>query len=182
MVGISGWACNVNRVSARVRQWFTFPDPVNETSARLVAAGVVAQALVFLVVREWWVLVPLAFGFLARVAAGPRFSPLGRVVTQMVTPRLRGTHRLVPGPPKRFAQAIGLTFSSGALMAELIGGGTLAVLLIAALAVAASLESFAGLCLGCVAFQRLMQWGVIPASICEDCNDISRRVSRPVAG
>ena len=74
-----------------LRSWFrsSFPNPVNETSARLVAAGVVAQAVVFLVVREWWVLVPLAYGFVARVLAGPRFSPLGRVVTQVVTPRLR---------------------------------------------------------------------------------------------
>ena len=33
------------------KRFFEFPNPVNETSARLVAAGVVAQAAVFLTVR-----------------------------------------------------------------------------------------------------------------------------------
>jgi len=155
---------------------FSFPDPVNETSARLVAAGVVVQAIAFLAIRQWWLLVPLAFGFLARVAAGPRFSPLGRIVTQLVTPRLHRQHRFVPGPPKRFAQAIGLTFSGAALVAQLSGGDTLAVVLVAGLLVAASLEAFAGLCLGCVVFQRLMRWGVIPASVCRACNDLDARI------
>ena len=156
----------------RPSQFFTFPDPVNETSARLVAAGVVLQGVVFLAVRQWWVLVPLVFGFAARVAAGPRFSLLGRAVTQFVTPRLRRDHRMVSGPPKRFAQAIGLTFSASALIAELLGGNVVAIVLIAGLVVAAALESFVGLCLGCMAFQRLMQWGVIPQSVCVSCNDI----------
>ena len=63
------------------RALFRFPDPVDETSARLVAAGVVVQAVVFLLVREGWLLVPLVYGFAARVAAGPTFSPLGQLVT-----------------------------------------------------------------------------------------------------
>ena len=68
---------------------FGFPNPVNETSARLVAAGVVAQGAVFLVFRQWWLLVPLVYGFLARVLGGPRFSPLGQFVTRVVTPSTR---------------------------------------------------------------------------------------------
>lgn len=157
-----------------LRSWFrsSFPNPVNETSARLVAAGVVAQAAVFLVVREWWVLVPLAYGFVARVLAGPRFSPLGRVVTQVVTPRLRVEHRFVPGPPKRFAQGVGAAFSLGALAASLAGADTLAVVLIAGLTVAAALEALFAVCLGCIVFGRLMAWGLVPADVCESCNDV----------
>lgn len=186
-VGIRSWPSIVGSVSTRPQpgrlgRLFTFPDPVNETSARLVATGVVLQGVIFLVVREWWVLVPLAVGFLARVAAGPRFSPLGRLVTQVVTPRLHRQHRLVPGPPKRFAQGMGLTFSAAALVAQLSGSHTLAVVLIAGLVVAASLEAFAGVCLGCIAFARLMRWGVIPESVCEACNDIGRRVAGRPAG
>jgi hypothetical protein len=51
--------------------------------------------------------------------------------------------------------------------------------LIAGLTFAAGLEAFAGFCLGCVIFGRLMTWGVIPAEICEECNDISKRLARP---
>ncbi|MBI5088938.1 MAG: DUF4395 domain-containing protein [Actinobacteria bacterium] len=164
-----------------IRSIFSFPDPVNETSARLVAAGVVAQSVAFLAIREWWALVPLAFGFVARVAAGPRFSPLGRLVTQVVTPRLHVQHRFVPGPPKRFAQAIGVVFSVGALVAQLAGSTPVAVVLIAGLTVAASLEAFAGVCLGCIAFRRLMRWGVIPEAVCEACNDLGLRAGTPAA-
>ena len=47
-----------------VQQFFRFPDPVNETSARIVVAlGVVVQAVAFLVLREGWILVPLVYGF-----------------------------------------------------------------------------------------------------------------------
>ena len=53
---------------------FSFPNPVNETSARLVAAGAVTQSVAYLVLREWWVLLPLAYGFVARVLSGPRLD------------------------------------------------------------------------------------------------------------
>jgi hypothetical protein len=50
--------------------------------------------------------------------------------------------------------------------------------LIALILVAASLEAFAGFCLGCVMFARLMRAGVIPEAVCEACADLSR--PRPV--
>jgi hypothetical protein len=159
-------------------RWFGFPNPVNETSARLVAAGVVAQAVAYLVTRQWWVLVPLAYGFLARVLSGPRFSPLGQFVTRVATPRLRGVeHRFVPGPPKRFAQGVGLVFSGGALVALALGSAPVALVLIAGLTVAATLEAVFAICLGCIVFARLMRWGVIPDTVCEECNDITRRLA-----
>ena len=160
-----------------VRKLLTFPNPVNETSARLVAGGVVAQAIGFLAVRQWWLLVPLAYGFLARVLAGPRWSPLGQFVTRVVTPRLDLHHRLVPGPPKRFAQGMGLVFSSGALLAWGVGAHPITYVLIAGLIVAATLESVFAICLGCLVFNRLMRWGVIPDDVCSDCNDVSRRLA-----
>jgi len=57
-----------------VKRLLSFPNPVNETSARLVAAGVVLQAVVFLLLGQWWILVPLAYGFIARVLTGPPLS------------------------------------------------------------------------------------------------------------
>jgi hypothetical protein len=161
-----------------VRRPFGFPNPVNETSARLVAAGVVAQAVAFLVLRQGWVLVPLAYGFLARVLSGPRFSPLGQLVTRVITPRINVDHRLVPGPPKRFAQGMGVAFSGAALLAWALGGHVVSYVLIGGLLVAATLESVLAICLGCVVFDRLMRWGWIPAHVCEECNNLSRRLVR----
>ncbi len=151
-----------------VRRLFQFPDPVNETSARLVAAGVVLQAAVFLVFREGWLLVPLVYGFLARVLTGPTLSPLGQLVTRVITPRLGNEHRFVPGPPKRFAQGIGLAFTGGAAAAWALGAQAVGIVLIAALLIAATLEAVFALCLGCIAYRFLWE--------CDDCDDISERL------
>ncbi len=152
---------------------FTFPDPVNETSSRLVAAGVAVEATVFLAVQEWWLLIPLVGGFLARVATGPTLSPLGQFVTRVVTPRLAVDHRFVSGPPKRFAQGIGLAFTAGASVAWFLGVPLVSWLLIGALLIAATLESVFAVCLGCVAYRFVWE--------CDDCDDISERLRSALA-
>jgi len=163
-----------------MRKLVRFPNPVNETSARLVAAGVVLQCVAFVVFRQGWQLIPLAYGFVARLAAGPTFSPLGQLVTGVVTPALAAsgiprTATFVPGPPKRFAQGIGAALSVGALVAWVFGAPTIAIALVAAITVAATLESVFAVCLGCVVFNRMMAWGIIPDTVCEACRDISLR-------
>jgi hypothetical protein len=151
-----------------VRALFSFPDPVNETSARIVAAGVLVEAALFLVFREGWLLVPLVYGFAARVLTGPTLSPLGLLATRVVTPRLRVEHRYVPGPPKRFAQGIGLAFTGGAAVAWACGAPLVTYGLLGLLVVAASLEAFLAICLGCIVYRFL--WD------CPECNDISERL------
>ena len=159
----------------RMTKRFPFPNPANETSARLVAAGVVLISTTFLLTNSTLVLVALAYGFAARVAAGPAFSPLALLVTRVVTPKLNFNHKFVPGPPKRFAQTIGLVFSSSALLLALLDFSLAAKLVIAGLIFAALLESVFAICLGCIAFSYLMKLGAIPESVCESCNDISLR-------
>ena len=154
---------------------FPFPNPANETSARLVAAGVVLISTAFLLTNSTLILVALTYGFAARVAAGPAFSPLALFVTRVVTPKLNFNHKFVPGPPKRFAQTIGLTFAATALILTLLDYSYAANLVITALIIAATLESVFAICLGCIMFSFLMKLGVIPASVCESCNDISLR-------
>ena len=154
---------------------FRFPHPVNEVSARLVAAGVVLLCLATLVLDQPILLIPLAYGFVARVLTGPTLSPLGQFVTRVVTPRLSVAPRYVPGPPKRFAQGIGATLSLGALAAHASGAAGLADLLVAAILVAATLKSALGFCLGCKLFAVLMRVGVIPESTCDECRDIWSR-------
>jgi len=146
-----------------------FPDPVNEVSARLVAAGVVAMAVTAVALDWRWLTVPLAYGFAARVLTGPTASPLGQLVTRVLTPRLHVAPRLVPGPPKRFAQGIGLAFSGTALVLTAAGEWPAARVVLLLLATAAFLEAAFGFCLGCRAFAVLMRLGVIPEEVCERC-------------
>lgn len=171
-------AITSTRPAARRSGLFSFPNPVDERAARTVALGVVVMALAVLVLRQWWVLIPLAYGFVARVAAGPRFSPLGLLATRVVVPRLPFAPKYCAGPPKRFAQAIGAVCSLTALVLHLaVGADTAALAVLGVLTVAASLEAFVGFCLGCWMFGRLMRWGLIPDDVCEECNDISRRLA-----
>ena len=133
------------------------------------------MSILFLLTGSGWVLVPLTYGFVARVLTGPTMSPLGRIATQVVTPRLKGNHKFVPGPPKRFAQGIGMLFSGVASLLWATGNLGAAQLVIAALIVAAGLESFFAICLGCMMFSVLMRFGVIPEDICEECSNINLR-------
>ena len=80
-----------------MHELFRFPNPVNEVSARLVAAGVVLMSLAAIVFDQEWILVPLAYGFVARVLTGPTLSPLGQFVTRVVTPRVPFAPKHVPG-------------------------------------------------------------------------------------
>ena len=85
----------------------------------------------------------------------------------------------MPGPPKRFAQAMGAAMSSAALVLGLVLGlGTAADVVLGLLVVAAALESGLGLCLGCRVFAVLMALGLVPEEVCAECADISGRLAR----
>ena len=156
---------------------FSFPNPVNETSARIVAGGAVIMGIAYAITGNGWILVALTYGFIARVLSGPTFSPLGRIATQVITPRLSFQHRVVPGPPKRFAQGVGAAFTITASVLYVAGAYGASQSVIAALVVAAFLESVFAVCLGCIAFGYLMKLGVISQEVCEECNNFTPRLT-----
>ena len=160
---------------------FSFPNPVNETSARLVATGAVILGIGFAATGNGWLLAALTYGFIARVLTGPTLSPLGRLATQVITPRLDVEHKFVPGPPKRFAQGVGATMSIVASVLFLQDAVGVARIVILGLVFAAFLEAAFAFCLGCKMFAILMRIGVIPASVCEECNDITARLRATTA-
>ncbi|SHF46504.1 protein of unknown function [Jatrophihabitans endophyticus] len=157
-----------------------FPNPVNEKAARTVAAGVallcaLTLALAATLGSGWlWLSVPIALGFVARVLTGPRLSPLGRLATEVVAPRL-GPATLVPGPPKRFAQGMGATLTVAAVVLLAMDVPAATVVLLALVVVAAVLESALAFCLGCRVFAVLMRLGLIPAETCEACANLGSR-------
>jgi Domain of unknown function (DUF4395) len=159
----------------RVRALFSFPNPVNEVSARLVAAGVVVMSVLTIAFNLKWATAVIAYGFVARVLTGPSLSPLGQLMTRVVTPRLPIAARPVAGPPKRFAQGMGVAFSVAALVLAILGFWGAAQIVLGLLTVAAVLESAFGICLGCKAFAVLMRFGVVPEEVCEKCNNIWAR-------
>jgi hypothetical protein len=161
-----------------VKNFFSFPNPVNDASARSVAIGVVALSVITFVTGQAWLLILLTYGFAARVAAGPKISPLGWFAVHVSGPRLKSWERFVPGPPKRFAQSMGLAFSLAALVTWLSAGWLDARWILLPLVAAASPEGFAGYCVGCTVFGWLMRVGVVPESVCVECADLSARYRR----
>ena len=164
----------------RLEHFFSFPNPVNEVSARLVAGGVVLLSVATIATGQLWITALIAYGFVARVLAGPTLSPLGLLVTKVITPRLPVEPNYVPGPPKRFAQGIGAVVSiSAAVLALGLETNTAAYALLGLLIAAATLEAVFGLCVACAAFGFLMRAGWIPEVVCERCSNVRARPSHP---
>ncbi|MDP9385255.1 MAG: DUF4395 domain-containing protein [Actinomycetota bacterium] len=154
---------------------FAFPATLNEKAARTVAFVVMLIGALTLATGWYWLLAVLAYGFLARVLAGPAFSPLAQFAVRVVAPRL-GEPKIVSGPPKRFAQGMGFAMTAtGAVLALGFGLHGAADVLLVALIVAAGLEAIFAFCLGCKVFGLLMRAGLIPDDVCAQCADIWAR-------
>lgn len=154
---------------------FTFPNPVNDYAARSTAGLVVVLAVVTIIVDHPVLYAVLALGFALRVMSGPTLSPFGQLSVRFIVPKIWRKTKLVPGPPKRFAQTIGLVLTTVALILSLAGAGVAAQITVGLVVVAATLEVVLGFCLGCTIFGFLQQRGVIPESVCEACNNINLR-------
>lgn len=148
---------------------FSFPRTVNDKAVRVVAAGVLAMCAITLFTGWYWLLVLIAAGFVLRVATGPSLSPLALLATKLLAPRL-GEPQHVPGPPKRFAQAMGAAMTgAAAVLALALDVPVAADALLVLTTAAATLESVFGFCVGCQVFAALIRLGVIPERVCAEC-------------
>ncbi len=89
-------------------------------------------------------------------------SPWSIVFAKVVRPRIGAPAELEDARPPRFAQLVGLGFTTVALVALLAGGTTVALVATALALVAALLNAVVGLCLGCemyLALRRLAPAG-----------------------
>lgn len=160
------------KADSALRTVFSFPHPVNEYAARSVAAMVFVLGMTIIFSDLQWLLFFLTYGFVARVLTGPTLSPMGQLATKIIVPKIIKKTRTVAGPPKQFAQLIGLVFSLTALILtygfNLFG---VAQIFLGILVLFAGLEAFAGFCAGCFVFGWLMRWGIVPPAVCEKCFD-----------
>jgi len=132
-----------------MNQLFSFPNPVNEKAARVVAGVVLITVVVILATGAYWLLIPLVYGFWARVLTGPTLSPLGWTAQNVIAPRL-GPKKPVPGPPKRFAQGMGAAMATLALIFWLVvGSHTATDIVLGVFVIAAGLEAWAAGSSGC---------------------------------
>ena len=146
---------------------FSFPDQVNERAARIVATGVVVATVSAIATQSAWLLPILAAGFVLRWCFGPAVSPLARLAVY-VAPKLAAV-RLVAGPPKRFAQAIGAVCFIAASFLVLVAQSNVGWAVAAVVAVCATLEAAAGFCMGCWIYGKLIGAGLVAAEHCDAC-------------
>lgn len=153
-----------------------FPPLVNDRAARTTAMLVVALSVIVLVTSRLGLSTValvlnalLLVGFLLRVLAGPRFDPFGQVSVRWLASAVFGDPVMTAGPPKRFAQGIGVVFSAVSLVFRAVGWDVVADVVLLFLVVAASLEGFAGFCLGCRMFAWLQDRGLVSAEVRADC-------------
>ena len=101
----------------KVSDFFTFPELINEVSARLVASGVLILSICSLLLiiygnnMSYVLLVMLIYGFLARVSSGPKVSPLALLVTKIIVPKLNFREKMA-------SKAYGLTAYYDAVVSE----------------------------------------------------------------
>ena len=114
-------------------------------------------SLIALATQEPWVIAVIAYGFVARVLTGPTLSPLGQLVTKVITPRLG-----IAGSGLGTALTQLVLSVTAAVLAIGFGEQAAANVLLAALVAAATLESVFGYCLGCKIFALLMKAGIVP--------------------
>ncbi|EMK02218.1 DUF4395 domain-containing protein [Leptospira sp. WS58.C1] len=149
-----------------------FPDTVNEYAARTVAGLVVILGLATIITQSLWLAGALFYGFSARVLYGPKFSPFAKLAIHWIVPLLGLGSKTVAGPPKRFAQFVGVLFSGTAFVLLFLGQVYAFQAVLGVLVIFASLESVLGFCAGCFVFGFLIKWGWIPQEVCEKCNNL----------
>ncbi len=154
-----------------------FPRTVDDVTVRVVAAEVLVLAAVAIALQQPWLYPVLAADFVLRSVVGPSVSPVARLAAA-VRPRIRAAARPTAGPPKRFAAAIGAVMTVAATLTWYVAGWHTATWVIGAVMVVfPALEAGLGLCVGCLVFSWLMRGGFIPRSVCEECADITLRLS-----
>ena len=86
---------NTKGLKGVISDTFSFPHPVNEFAARLVAMMVMSLTITIIVSNIYWLLFLLTYGFLARVLTGPTLSPMGLIATKILVTLLGNPKKLV---------------------------------------------------------------------------------------
>jgi len=90
------------------------------------------------------------------------------------------TSRFVPGPPKRFAQFVGLLFAVTGFIFRFFGFYLTSWIILGCLFAASFLAGVFGICLACAFFRFAINAGIAPPSVYESCA-VSYTNSQPLA-
>ena len=142
-----------------LRNVFSFPSTVENTTTRTVASLVAILALVTIVLGitgsgiTGWMILVLVGGYVARVFTGTTLCPFSHLSMRVIIPAAKLRQKHVDGPPKRFAQKIGLGLTVAATLLNLVNP-SVALILVGVVLVCEVLEAVAGFCVGCFVYAQ----------------------------
>ena len=142
-----------------LRDVFSVPSTVDNTTTRTVAGLVSILAIVTLVLAitgsgiAGWFMLALVGGYTARVLTGTTLCPVSHLTMRVILPVVKWPQQHVDGPPKRFAQTIGLVLTVAATLLNLVNP-TVAIILIGVVLVCELLEAVVGFCVGCFVYAQ----------------------------
>lgn len=126
---------------------------IDPRGPRFGAAITLTLAIIALVIGDAWpgiaILAVLALLFIPGAIVGPQATLQGAIFKALVRPRLAPPTETESFRPPRFAQQLGLFFSSAAVACGLLGWTAGYFVFAAFLTFASALQALFGVCLGC---------------------------------
>jgi Domain of unknown function (DUF4395) len=132
--------------------------------------GALLTTVVFVIVlitSNAWLLAAQGVVFAVASVFGMRYAPYGLIFRWLVRPRLGPPGELEDAAPPRFSQTVGLLFAIVGVLGYTVGPKPLGIVAASLGLIAAFLNAFFGLCLGCELYLIIRRiWpgrGLVPA-------------------
>jgi hypothetical protein len=161
------------------KQFFSYPDPVNEADTRTHAfcSWILVAVNLYLMYQfnNHYLSFYIVYGFLVRVLCGPKLDPQAYIVILFLRPLLADIlkffpHRYVtPTRPKRFAQFVGFLFSTAGTIAEIFEQRLISTILWSMLGFFSLLLCMFDFCAACFMYSVMVKYGIIQDELCKEC-------------
>jgi hypothetical protein len=161
------------------KQFFSYPDPVNEADTRTHALCswilVVVNLFLMYQLNNYYLSFYIIYGFLVRVLCGPKLDLQAYIVILLLRPFLADVlkifhHRYItPTRPKRFAQFVGLLFSTAGTIAEVFEQRLISTIIWGMLGFFSLLLCLFDFCAACFMYSMMVKYGIIQDELCKEC-------------
>jgi hypothetical protein len=170
---------------SKFTELFVFPSAVDENDARIKSAMVAVEIIILLVI-DYCLLFPYAYIYLvlsyaSRFLFASRFNLEAYLNLLVIRKYIELKPHLIPSPPKRFSQFVGMCFAIAYVILRIPLGLIIVANWIAAIHLSfALLESCFSVCAACAMFQLGMIFGVVPQETCQECQIMFAFNDRPL--
>jgi len=165
---------------------FVFPSAIDENDARIKSAIIAVEIIVLLIIDYCtmfpYIYIYLVVSYASRFLFASRFNIEAYINLLVIRRLIEMKPHLIPSPPKRFSQFVGMCFALAYVILRIPLGLTIVANWIAAIHLSfALLESCFSVCAACAMFQLGMIFGVVPQDVCQECQIMFAFNDKPLA-